>query len=83
VNGKLVNVPSYLVQVGDVVSVRESSAKLGVVVTSLANSEKRPTLSWLGVEKGEFSLKLNADTVRDELNEPAIREQYVVEYYSR
>ncbi len=48
-----------------------------------AASEARPQLSWLEVDKKNFQGTVKGLPVREELNEPAIREQYVVEYYSR
>ena len=50
---------------------------------SLATVEKRPMLSWLELDKANFAGTYKGAPVREELNEPAIREQYVVEYYSR
>lgn len=83
VNGKRVNIPSYLVKAGDVVSLRESSRKIPDVVAAVQASERRPMVSWLEVDKGNFSGTVKSLPVREELNEPAIREQYIVEYYSR
>jgi small subunit ribosomal protein S4 len=40
-------------------------------------------LSWLELDKGNFTGTFKGAPVREEMNEPAIREQYVVEYYSR
>jgi len=53
------------------------------IETALAASEARPQLTWLEVDKKNFTGTVKALPVREELNEPAIREQYVVEYYSR
>ena len=50
---------------------------------TLAQVEKRPMMSWLELDKAHFAGVFKGAPVRDELNEPAIREQYVVEYYSR
>jgi small subunit ribosomal protein S4 len=83
INGKRVNIPSYLLRVGDKVEVRESSRKIGAINAALAQVEKRPMMSWLELDKAHFSGVYKSAPVRDELNEPAIREQYVVEYYSR
>jgi small subunit ribosomal protein S4 len=83
INGKRVNIPSYLLRPGDKVEIRESSRKIGGVNAALAQVEKRPTLSWLELDKAHFSGVFKAAPVREELNEPVIREQYVVEYYSR
>jgi len=39
--------------------------------------------SWLEVDKENFAGTFKGMPVRDEMNEPSVREQYVVEYYSR
>jgi len=83
VNGKRVNIPSFLVKAGDVVSLREASRKIPDVVASVQASERRPTVSWLEIDKANFSGTVKSLPIRDELNEPSIREQYIVEYYSR
>jgi small subunit ribosomal protein S4 len=43
----------------------------------------RPVVSWLEVDRGNFVGTLKGAPVREELNEPAIDEQMIVEYYSR
>jgi small subunit ribosomal protein S4 len=83
VNGKRVNIPSYLLQPGDKVEIREASRKVAAISAALAQVEKRAQLSWLELDKGNFAGVYKGQAVREELNEPAIREQYVVEYYSR
>jgi small subunit ribosomal protein S4 len=83
VNGKRVNIPSYLLQPGDKIEIREASRKIAAISAALAQVEKRTQLSWLELDKANFAGVYKAAAVRDELNEPAIREQYVVEYYSR
>jgi small subunit ribosomal protein S4 len=83
VNGKRVNIPSYVLCAGDRLEVRESSRKIGDVNASLAQVEKRPTLSWLELDKANFAGVFKGSPVREEMNEPQIREQYIVEYYSR
>jgi small subunit ribosomal protein S4 len=83
INGKRVNIPSYLLRVGDKIEIRESSRQIGAINAALAQVEKRPMMSWLELDKAHFSGVYKGVPVREELNEPAIREQYVVEYYSR
>ena len=83
VNDKRVNIPSYQVRINDKVVIREQARAQKRIETSLAASEARPQLSWLDVDKKNFTGTIKALPVREELNEPAIREQYVVEYYSR
>lgn len=83
VNGKRVNIPSYVLKAGDRIEVREASRKINGVNASLATVDKRPMLSWLELDKANFAGVFKGAPVRDEMNEPQIREQYIVEYYSR
>ena len=83
VNGKHVNIPSYRVKPNDKIEIHEKSRKIPFIAASLAAAENRQRASWLEVDKDNFSGVFKSMPVRDELNEPMIREQYVVEYYSR
>lgn len=83
VNGRRLNIPSYIVSPGDKVEVREKSRKIAYVSASLASAEGRPSPGWIDVDKGNFAGTIKSMPIRDELNEPAVKEQYVVEYYSR
>jgi small subunit ribosomal protein S4 len=83
VNGKHVNIPSYVVKPNDKIELHELSRKIAYVAAALAASDNRPRASWLEVDKENFSGVFKGMPVRDELNEPMVREQYVVEYYSR
>ena len=83
VNGKRVDIPSYLLKPGDKVEVREKSRHIKFIAASLAQVERRAQLSWLELDKANFSGVFKGQPVREELNEPPIREQYIVEYYSR
>jgi small subunit ribosomal protein S4 len=83
INGRKVNIPSYVVKKGDKIELVEASRKNAFVNASLAQLERRPMLSWLEVDKANFSATFKGAPVREELNEPAINEQYIVEYYSR
>ena len=83
INGKRVNIPSYVVCAGDKVEVCEASRKSVFIQAALAQVDKRPMLTWLELDKANFSGVLKGPPQREELNEPAIREQLIVEYYSR
>src|SRR3984957_12593698 len=83
VNGKRVDIPSYILRPGDKIEVRAKSREIKEIVASLAQVDKRPQLSWLELDKANFAGTFKGAPVREEMNEPAIREQYVVEYYSR
>jgi small subunit ribosomal protein S4 len=83
VNGKSVNIPSYRVNPGDKIEIDERSKKIGFIAAALAQAESRPRASWLDVDKDAMTGVFKSMPVRDEMNEPSMREQYVVEYYSR
>lgn len=81
VNGEIVNVPSYTLKAGDVVSVRERSKSLESITNSLSiqGVKKYPWLEWDG---SEFSGKLIHVPVREDIPEN-INEQLIVELYSK
>jgi small subunit ribosomal protein S4 len=83
INGKRVNIPSYRVNDNDKVEIREKSRKIAFVAASLAAAQGRQVPSWVEVDKDKFSGVLKSLPPREELNEPTLREQLVVEYYSR
>jgi len=81
VNGEVVNIPSFTLKVGDIISVREKSKSLEVVVNSLTSnrSQKYPWLEWDGAE---MSGKMIHVPEREEIPEN-IQEQLIVELYSK
>jgi small subunit ribosomal protein S4 len=81
VNGEVVNIPSYSLKVGDIVSVRERSKSLEVVVNSLSGnrSQKYPWLEW---DNTEMTGKMINVPEREEIPEN-IQEQLIVELYSK
>ena len=83
VNGKRVNIPSYLLKPGDKITLRQSSREIKEISAAIAAAEKRPMPTWLELNKEAFEGTFKAPPIREELNEPAIREQLIVEYYSR
>jgi small subunit ribosomal protein S4 len=50
VNGQSVNIPSYLVKAGDVITIREKSKTQGRIKAALALSEQRTVCDWIRVE---------------------------------
>ena len=82
VNGHQVNIPSYLVKAGDVVSVREKSKKQGRVLEALQLATQVGLPAWVevNVDKAEGVFKKAPD--RDEFAAD-INESLIVELYSR
>src|SRR5699024_936635 len=80
VNGKIVNIPSYQVDVNDVIGVREKSKSLTSIQTSLENAEKvHEWLSW-NAEKKEGTVVSVPERVQISEN---INTQLIVELYSK
>ena len=83
VNGKRVNIPSYIIRIGDKIELNEKSRKLKMVELGMSLATRRTPPGWMEIDAGNFSAVIKSNPIREELNEPAIREQYIVEYYSR
>ncbi len=82
VNGKKVNIPSYLVKPGDVVEVREKSRKVPPIVEAMETVVRRGIPNWIEVDKEKFRGVFKALPSREELTMP-IQEQLIVELYSK
>lgn len=82
VNGRKVNIPSFLISVGDVISMREKSRKLSFINDSLDAVARRGVPSWLELDKDNFSGTVKSLPDRQEITMP-IQEQLIVELYSK
>ena len=82
VNGKKVNIPSYMIKVGDVVEVRENSKKVQAINDALDAVVRRGVPSWLELEKENMKGSVNALPAREDITMP-IQEQLIVELYSK
>ena len=82
VNGKTVTIPSYLLEVGEVVSVAEESRTKKVIVEAIEMAQRRGVPSWIALEREQFRGSLRALPARADLTMP-ISEKLIVEHYSR
>ena len=82
VGNRKVNIPSYQVNVGDVVQVRERSRKVAAILESLETVVRRGIPSWIELEKENFRGTLNTLPNREDLTMP-IQENLIVELYSK
>jgi small subunit ribosomal protein S4 len=82
VNGKKVNVPSYRVRPGDVVSVRNKSQKMGRIIENTSYAEGREVPAWLGSNLKEMRVQVLDAPERTQIDAP-VQEQLIVEYYSK
>ena len=82
VNGKPVNIPSYLVKPGDIIEVKEKSKKMDIVLDAVRRIKGDIELPWLELDKAKMSGTFIAVPDRDQTN-LNIKEQLVVELYSK
>ncbi len=79
VNGKKVDIPSYLVKAGDVVTVRAKSSDF---VKTVMEPLDVAAPAWMTVDAGEQKITFDRIPEREELD-PEFKEQLVIEYYSK
>ena len=82
VNGRRVDIPSYLTRPGDAVAVREKSRKVPAVLSALENLESRGVPRWLEVDPKAFQGVVKELPAREDLTFP-IEEHLIVELYSK
>lgn len=81
VNGQIVNVPSYYVKSGDVITIRPKSRDLELINESLSNSSPGK-YKWLEIDKKSKTGKYLNDPVKEEIPEN-INVQLIIELYSK
>ena len=82
INGKKVNIPSYQVQVGDEIAIRESAKKLLIVEQGAQYAAQNPVPAWLEANFDTFTGRVLSLPKRKDVNLP-INEQLIVELYSK
>jgi len=80
VNGKKVDIPSYLVKAGDVVTVKTRSAQYIKTVSEMIDMACVP--AWMTIDKDALKITFDRIPEREELD-PEIKEHLVIEYYSK
>jgi small subunit ribosomal protein S4 len=82
VNGRKVDIPSYLVSENDIVEVRASSVELTPFVVARAEAGSRPVPGWLEVLPNRMRILVHALPARQQIDTP-VQEQLIVELYSK
>ena len=80
VNGKKVDIPSYLVKAGDVITVKSKSSTYLNNVLEMIDMACAP--AWMTIDKAALKITFDRIPEREELD-PEIKEQLVIEYYSK
>jgi len=81
VNGRKVDIPSFSVKPGDVVTIRQTSRQGAAVVHALEEVKGRGVPEWLQFD-GEASTTVRSVPTREQINLP-VQEQLIVELYSK
>ena len=82
VNDKSVNIPSFQVKMGDLISIKENKKKKGVFNNLSEILKKYNTPSWLEIEKNKFEGKIIGSPTLSEVN-PPVEISLIFEFYSR
>ena len=82
VNGKRVDIASYLLKAGDVVSICEKSRASEKIKAVVEANSARPVPEWIDVDRNNLSAKIIALPTREQIEAP-VEEQLIVEFYSK
>jgi len=83
VNGRKVNIPSYLVNVSEEIALKDKMRENAMVLQARELAGRQSVPSWLEVDRENFRARLIALPKREELTTPPLNEQLVVELYSK
>lgn len=82
VNGKRVNIPSYLVKAGDVIGIKEKSTNIDRIKEIVEDTASRAVPQWLDVDKEKMVGKVVSLPTREDVDLP-VQEHLIVELYSK
>lgn len=82
VNGKKVNIPSYLVKVGDVIAIKEDSKSSEKIKSVIETTSSRVVPKWLDLDNNTLTGKVVAVADREDIDLP-LEEHLIVELYSK
>jgi len=83
VNGRRVDIPSYLVRPGDVIELREKSRQVARINEALDGVMRRGLPSWVELDRAAYKGVVKTLPVREEMTTPAFQEHLIVELYSK
>jgi len=83
VNGRKCDIPSAVVKVGDVISVRENSKKNATILAARDATAHAPAPNWIDVDREGLTGKVTGMPQRSELVQIQLNEQLIVELYSK
>jgi small subunit ribosomal protein S4 len=83
VNGKKVNVPSYLVSVGEEITLKPKMHQNTMVLEARNVAQSQNTVPWLEIDRDNFKARVVAMPKRENIQTPVFNEQLIVELYSK
>jgi small subunit ribosomal protein S4 len=83
INGRKVDIPSYIVRPNDVVEVREKSRLSPAITSSLEATAHLPVPAWLEVDREALKMRILGHPKREDLVQIKLDEQLIVELYSK
>jgi small subunit ribosomal protein S4 len=83
INGRTVNIPSYLVKPNDTIEVKEKGKAMARIKEAVEGVARRSIPQWLEMEKDNLRGMVKGWPNREELTTPPIQEQLIVELYSK
>jgi small subunit ribosomal protein S4 len=82
VDGRKVNIPSYQVNVGEEIAIREASRKLTILESAKEFASHQNAVNWLEIDRDNYKGRVTALPKREDINLP-VNEQLIVELYSK
>ena len=83
INGKKVNIPSYLVDVGEEIALKDKMHQNAMVLEARNVAQSQSAVPWLEQDREQFKAKVVALPKREDVQTPPINEQLIVELYSK
>jgi small subunit ribosomal protein S4 len=83
INGKKVDIPSYIVRPNDVISVRDKSKENAAIQGALDATAHVPSPGWIEVNREALSARVQSNPKREDLVQIKLEEQLIVELYSK
>jgi len=83
VNGRKCNIPSAMVKVGDVISVRENSRNNATILAARDATAHAPAPNWIDVDREGLKGRVQSLPKREDLVQIQLNEQLIVELYSK
>jgi small subunit ribosomal protein S4 len=83
VSGKKVNIPSYLVSIGEEIALKDKMHQNAMVLEARNLAQSQNAAPWLEIDRENFKARVVSLPKRENLQTPSINEQLIVELYSK